>query len=384
LNIPVKPGAVCGNPSVKTFSCPSYGAQLYWQGDGQEAPDAGNGQPAIYTNYDFSISHAFKNGWGIRLTPFEKIGTNLPSDILLNPKLGIFATSNQGYNKTNGVEFNLTTPTKALGFSGFLSATYLNVLSTVPPLTPGENAVASLSTATLALGDLYRAGYVSPLSIRIGGVENMKNGFSISPQLQYDIGYPFSIGNLIAAGFGPGNTCPCANVPQVNFGQAINPIPGVGGIAGAAQSTNFYDPSYPGSSRFPNINATRGVPATPVNGGFLSQQNLMATLTVQYTRKNNTIGIQMQNLFGNAYNGTVPAVNTFYQAVANGVSGPQTGYNTCVAQVGGLRGCVPFLPKDTYAYQNGAYLLTNGNITSGLALAPLVPFNIQVFFQTKI
>jgi hypothetical protein len=93
----------------------------------------------------------------------------------------------------------------------------------------------------------------------------------------------------------------------------------------------------------------------------------------------------MSNLFGNAYNGSVPAINPYYQAVANGVSGPQTGYNTCVAQVGGARGCTSFIPKDTYAYQNGAYLLSNGNFNSAAPqLAPLVPFNVRVFFQTKL
>jgi Carboxypeptidase regulatory-like domain len=385
LNIPAKAGATCGNVSVKVFNCPSYGAQLYWEGDNVEAPDAGNGFPAIYTNYDVSFSHAFKNGWGVRLTPFEKIGSNLPSFIDLNPKIGIFAVSNQGYNKTNGVELNVTTPTHALGFSGFMSLTYQNVLGTTPPLTSGQDTVPTLSTSTLALGDLYRAGYVSPFSIRIGGVDNLKNGFSVSPQLQYNIGYPFSIGNLIAAGFGPGNTCPCANIPQINFGPGQQVIPGIGGLTGSPVATNFFDPAYPGTSFKPNINATRGTPSTPVNGGILSTANLLADLTVQYTKRNNTIGIQMTNLFGNAYNGSVPAINPYYQAVANGVSGPQTGYNTCVAQVGGARGCTAFLPKDTYAYQNGAYLLSNGNFNSASpALAPLVPFNVRVFFQTKL
>jgi Carboxypeptidase regulatory-like domain len=385
LNIPAKPGATCGNASVKTFACPSYAAQLYWEGDNVEAPDAGNGFPAIYSNFDFSISHAFKNGWGLRLTPFEKIGSGLPTFIDLNPKIGIFAVSNQGYNKTSGVELNITTPTHAIGFSGFMSLTYQNVLGTTPPLTSGQDTVPVLSTSTLALGDLYRAGYVSPFSVRIGGVDNLKNGFSISPQLQYNIGYPFSIGNLIAAGFGPGGVCPCSNIPQINFGPGQQVIPGVGGIAGSPAATNFFDPSYPGTSFKPNINATRGTPSTSVNGGILSTQNLLANLTVQYTKRNNTIGIQMSNLFGNAYNGSVPAVNPLYQAVANGVSGPQTGYNSCVAQVGGARGCTTFQPKDTYAYQNGAYLLSNGNFNSGSpAFAPLVPFNVRVFFQTKL
>ncbi|MBV8490062.1 MAG: hypothetical protein JO199_05970, partial [Candidatus Eremiobacteraeota bacterium] len=153
---------------------------------------------------------------------------------------------------------------------------------------------------------------------------------------------------------------------------------------GTSTSTNFYDPAWPGLSMHPNIDATRGTPATAANGGFLSHGNVYGSTTVQWTHANYTVGIQMQNLFGNGYVNSVPAVNPYYQAVANGVAGPQTGYNGCFAQVGYARGCYPQVPRDTYAYTNGAYLLTNGNFTGGPALAPLVPFNVTAFLQVKI
>ena len=50
-----------------------------------------------------SYNHLFPNGWGLRVTPFFKEGSSLPTYYLLNPVLGIFAISTQGFNKTTGV-----------------------------------------------------------------------------------------------------------------------------------------------------------------------------------------------------------------------------------------------------------------------------------------
>ena len=383
LNIPAPAGSMCGVASVKQWACTSYAQALYWAGDAVEAPDAGNGTPAIYTNYDLSYSHLFKNGYAVRVTPFIKDGMDLPTFFLINPTLGIFGVTNQGLNKTAGAELNITTPQRALGFNGFASLTYQNVLSTTPPFTTAETTVPLVPTATLALGDLYRAGYVSPLDLRIGGVYNLKNGFSISPQLEYNIGYPYSVGNMIAAQIAPGVF---ANIPQVNFGPGI--IGGmsslVGNAPGSSVSTNYYDPAYPGTAYNPNIAATRGTSGTAANGGLLSHPNLLADLTLQWKHEGNTIGVQFLNLGGNAYINSVPAINPWYQPVANGVSGPQTGYNTCVAQVQSARGCYPWIPKSSYAFTNGAYLLSNGNFTAGPSIAPLIPFAIQVFYQRAL
>ena len=57
---------------------------------------------------------------------------------------------------------------------------------------------------------------------------------------------------------------------------------------------------------------------------------------------------------------------------------PSVGYGTA-------RGCVAQVPKDTYAFANGAYLLTNGNFTNTPPiLAPLQPTTIQVYFQRQL
>jgi hypothetical protein len=388
LNIPAKPGSTCGWTASAIFPCKTFAQQLYWMGDNEEAPDVNTGLPAVYDNYDLSFNHLFKGGWGMRVTPFFKEGTDLPANYLLNPVLGIFVTSNQGFNKTSGVEFGLTTPQPKLGLSGFFTATYQNVLSTTPPFTTGETTVPLENLATLSLGDLYRAGYVSPFSIRIGGLDNMKNGLTISPQLEYNVGYPYSVGNVIAACVQPTATG-CAkyeNVVQVDFGQGITggQTSLVGDNPGSSVSTNYADPSDPGTSVAPNIAATRGTPATAANGGELSHPNLMADLSVEWKVHESTFGVQVSNLFGNAWVNSVPAINPWYQPVATGVSGPQTGYNSCVSQTGTARGCFPTVPRDSYAFSNGAYLLSNGNFTSGPSFGPIQPFNILLYYQRAI
>jgi hypothetical protein len=381
LAIPAKAGSTCGWAATTVFPCSSYAAQLYWNGDNVEAPDAGLVQPAVYTNYDLSYNHLFKSGYGLRLTPFFKEGLHVPASFLLNPALGIFAIGNQGFNKTTGVELDLTTPQRAIGLSGFIAATYQNVLSTTPPFTFAENAVPLVPLPSLQLGDLYRAGYVSPFDLRIGAVQNFKSGFSIMPVLEFNVGYPYTIGNLIASTVSTGN----ANVPQVDFGAGTTPGESsvIGTTPGAAISTNYYDPAYPGSIFNPSIAATRGINATAANGGYLSHPNLQANVTFQYKWQRNTVGIQLINLFGNAWINTVPAANPYYQPVATGISGPQTGINGCINQTGpGVRGCAPVIPYEDYAFTNGAYLLSNGNFTSPfVTLGPQQPFAVQLYYQ---
>ena len=405
LNIPANPaGPDCGaGPAVPgtgnvhwkvgTPGCTTYAQQLYWTADTNDYPDAGNTLPSIYNNYDLSFSHQFKNGYGVRLTGFRKIGADIPAAINLNAVLGIFSTENLGLNRTTGFELGITSPERPTGLSGFFSATYQNVLSSTPPLSQNETSVPQLTFATLALHDLYRAGYVSPLDLRIGAVDKLKNGWSISPQVTYNIGYPYSTGNSIASALfdNNGNIIGYANIPQSNFNgwtgtSGNSPIQGIGGLGGAAGSTNYYDPAFPGTVLHPNIAATRGTPATSSNGGYLSHANLQADLSIQYTKKNNTVGIQFFNLFGNAFINTVPAINTYYQPVATGVSGVQTPYTTCATQVpvGTVHNCYPTIPRDTYAFTNGAYLYTNGNFNAGPSLAPLIPFSFQVFYQRKL
>ena len=376
LNIPADPALnECGsgknvtkaNPSG-LVPCQNFAEQMYWLYDQNfDAPDLGGALPAVYNNYDFTYQHQFAGGYGLRITPFYKLGTNLPSFALLTglaAGAAVFTVNNEGINRTTGLELGVTTPEHRYGFSGFFSATYQNVIGSTPPLIGGEDALPINGSGSLGLGDTYRAGYVSPLSARIGGTYKTKSGFRFTPTLQYDIGYPFTIGNTIAT-----NCTPFTNAIQVNFGCAVTQIPGFQSQGGTSNSTNYVDPANPGTAAHPNIAWTRGTPGTSSSGGVLWQSNLQANFTTEYETHGTTIGIAVKNLFGNVYNGQVPIVNPYYQPVANGLSGPLTGKNP----YNGVTAAYANVPRDAYAYSNGAYLLL-----------PYQPMTLNLYLQRKI
>jgi hypothetical protein len=388
---PLLPGAPAANQCGTTlnglaglFPCANYLQQFYWSIDrGFDAPDAGGAQPSIYSNYDASLSHQFANGMAFKITPFYKLGVGLPTAQLLETLQGgqqIFSEGSKGFNRTTGVEFNVTAPNRPVGFGGFISASYQNVLQSAPPLSNGEfNGVPQLSAADIGLGNVYRAGYIAPVSVRIGGTYNLKNGFSVTPIIQLDSGFPYNVGDTIASTLPDGSF---ANIPQVNFGAGTPILLGYQNAGGTALNTNYFDPAYSGSQLNPNIAATRGTPTSSHSGGVTWQPNVQLNLTLQYKHKKDTLGVQFVNLFTNGYNGTTPAVNPFYQPVGNGTSGPQTGQNTCTALYGNTRGC-SYIPSNTYAFTNGAYLLTNGNV-GNWQLAPLAPMSVGVFYKRQL
>jgi len=309
------------------FRCTSYAQQVYWSYDqNNDAPDVGNNIPPTQNNYDLGYQHQFKNGWGARLTGYFKRGYNVPAFAIVseqfNPTTGsptqiIFSVNNVGVNKTSGIEAGLTTPDKAVGFSGFLSATYTNAITSTPPLVGGENALPTIPKASLVLGNTYRAGFVSPFVFRVGGTYRTKSGFHINPVIAYDRGFPIGVGNIVATQIGTAYF----NLPQTNL--VTTRYSGYLGITGAANATNYVDPSNPGSRSQPNIAATRGTPETAAAGGVLSRPRLNSNLALEYAHQRNTFGVLAENLFGNV-NGE-PIVNPFYQPVATGVAGPQTG-----------------------------------------------------------
>jgi hypothetical protein len=388
---PLLPGAPVANQCGTTlnglaglFPCQNYLQQYYWSLDrGLDAPDAGGTQPSVYNNYDASFSHQFSGGFALKVTPFFKSGVDLPSFGLLRTLPGgqqIFSGGSQGLNTTTGAELNLTTADHLYGFSGFLSGTYQNVLQSAPPLSSGEfNGVPQLSAATIALHDLYRAGYIAPASVRIGGTYAFKNGFSITPIIQISSGFPYNVGDTLAATLPDGTN---ANIPQVNFGPGTPILLGYQNASGTSLNTNYYDPAYSGSQLAPNIAATRGTPTSNNSGGITWYPNVQLNVTLQYKHGKDTIGAQFVNVGSNGFNGTTPAVNPFYQPVGNGTSGPQTGLNTCTAQYGTARGCAN-LPTNTYAFSNGAYLLTNGNVGTW-QLAPLAPMSVNIYYRRQL
>jgi len=362
------------------FYCQNYAQELYWLYDQfHDAPDVGSIHPAVYLNYDATYQHQFRNGFGLRLTPFYKRASSLPSYALISevvdPSTGqilsqVFNTNNIGVNRTAGAELGITSPDKPVGLSGFLSLTYQNVFNSTPPLIGGEDSLPINASGSLILGDVYRAGYVSPFVARLGMEYKTASGWRINPIFQFDRGYPFNVGTTIASAF-PLNGG-FANIPQVNFGAGVTQIPGYLFVTGPGLATQYADPAFPGNGFDPNIAATRGTPESSSAGGVLSRPEMTADLSIEYTRTRHTVGIFVQNLFGNVYFGSHLQVNPYYQPVATGVAGPQTGQ---VPQANpGFEGGVfsnrgyANVPAD--AYGNGAYILL-----------PNQPTTVQFYYQ---
>ncbi len=169
--------------------------------------------------------------------------------------------------------------------------------------------------------------------------------------------------------------CCFYNIPQVNFGAGVTQIPGYTGATGPGLSTQYCDPVFCGNAFHPNVAATRGTPETSSAGGILSRPELNAELSVELTRGRDTFGILMQNVFGNVYYGSHLLVNPYYQPVATGVAGPQTGQipQANPGYAGGAFVNRGFANVPASAYGNGAYVLL-----------PSQPFNVQVYYQREI
>jgi hypothetical protein len=386
LKIPAKPGSICGSgvTNAPTFPCTNYAQQLFWFGDANnDAPDVGSILPTIYSNYDLTYQHEFKNGWGARLTPFYKNATGVPSFSFLSEDIspttgqllgGVFQTNNLGVNRTSGIEFGLTTPDVSAGVSGFFSATYQNVFDSVPPLTSGENNVPAITSSSLLLGDVYHAGYVPPLQARLGASYKTRSGFRVTPSIEYDRGYPYTQGTLTASGIPVGGFN--ANIPEINFpgGAGITSVPGFNGTQGIAASTHYADPALPGTSLNPIVAATRGTPETSAPGGIFSRPDVHGDLTLEYELRRNKVGVQFFNIVGGPAYGSVPVLNPYYQPVATGVAGSQTNQVPQVLQTafGASRGYAN-VPSAYNAFTNAAYLV------------PLnVPFHVNFYYELSL
>lgn len=307
--------------------CANYGEQLYWdnQFNFQGIP-LQPVKPEVFNNYDFSYSHQFASGLAFKITPFyrlaydatastqtPKIGpngqpiTNANGNVLYNPSV----VTNLGSNRAAGIELNLTKDAPT-GLSGQFTATYINEFSNVIPLSASEDFFPSIPPASLALHNVYRVGFISPFQTTLALSYRTKSGWRINPQFQYNIGYPIGAGQFGAVFV---NGVPY-NLPNTNVTSGINGSP-----RGAVQ---YIDPMNPGSLFAPNIAATRGTPEGAFPGGVLSHPNSTANMTIEYTnRRGNAFGLTVNNVFNALFHG--PELNTRYQPVATGLSGPFTG-----------------------------------------------------------
>jgi hypothetical protein len=334
-----KPAMFCGTSSqflsgiANDQQCKNYAQQLFWEN--QTAILGIPIQPLLpvtYNNYDVSYSHLFPHQVSVKITPFynksfnQEASTAQPlvengkpvTDPFGNPILGPSTSTNLGKSQVSGVEF-LMTKEAAYGLSGSLSLTYQNEFSNVVPTSASEDFFPSIPPASLALGNLYRVGFLSPFVGALAIQERTHTGWRINPVIYYNHGYPLGAG-LLTANYVNGVPF---NLPNTNITNSAQ-------LDGAVGAPQYVDPRNPGSLFNPNIDGTRGNANTSSAGGELSAARFAPVqLTVEYTSPRNprsTFGAVMFNAFNQIY--SEPVLNSRYQPIATGIAGPYSGYTS--------------------------------------------------------
>ncbi len=328
---------VCGVTGDRI--CRDYADELYWEYQDQLGgvplqPD----KPSTFTNVDASYQHDFGKGISMKVAPFYRRGYDVfartQSQRFLNgvpllnaagaPQLNPAIGSNLGINRTTGAELYIT-KTANYGFSGTLSLTYVNEFSNVVPTTSREDFFPTIPPASLALGNVYRVGFLSPLTGTLAVQYKTRSGWRINPIVGFDNGFPYGSGLLTSFTLNGVNI----NVPNTN----VTSPAGLGGTTGAVQ---YVDPVNPGTVFAPHVVATRGTPEKNAAGGVLTAPRInVANLDFEYNRpgSRNTFGLLITNLFNQIYG--EPALNTRYQPLATGISGVKSG-SLAVAQTPSL------------------------------------------------
>lgn len=326
---PLAQGTNCGIAGY-TVPCQNFGEQLYWVNQNADGIPFQPVKPMTSSNWQLTISHLFTKGrlQGVAMSvaPWYRhqydttaqvasplIGANgLP--VVLQGTLqtlpAVFTNGAQEF--ATGVDLNITKE-NPVGLSGQLTATYTNEFSSVIPLSTSEDFYPNIPTASLLAGNLYRVGFVSPLSATLALTYKTKSGWRVNPRYSYNIGYPTGLGTMTAA--------------FVN-GVAVN-VPNTNAVVGSAPNGPSYyvDPLNPGAVTSPNIVASRGFGETSQPGGKLTPQNSYVDVTIEYTHPNSklTYGLNLGNVFNQTFGGAV--FNGRYQPIATGISGPLTGYS---------------------------------------------------------
>jgi len=333
-NVTGKAATYCGVSATAT--CKNYGDQLYWANQSIDGIPVQPVRPSTFNNFDLSYSHQFKHNVGLKVTPFYRRGydgVTLTSSPLTNPDgsvetdansavlYGPRLASNLGVSRTTGVEL-LITKGAALGFSGAFAATYINELTNVPPLSDSEDFFPTIPQASLALGNLYRVGFLTPLQAALAIQYKTKSGWRVNPVVGYQRGYPLGAGKVTQM-FLNGKAY---NVPSTNIS-----LPD-----GSTGATSYVDPQNPGSLLNPNIAATRGFAESASPGGVLSHPTFNVDLGVEYAPPgtHSTLGIFVSNLFNQLYG--IPVLNGRYQPLADGIAGIKTGTSTLPIDFPGL------------------------------------------------
>ncbi len=395
VNVPYPVGAGANaSPSYKGsvgttlqmgHTCANYAQLLIAELD-DYFPEIVNIQPAVLYNNDITYSHLFKNGVAIKIDGFNRQAYHvqeITAPVIFDPttgttSVGSLTSTTNGQNQTTGVSIFATLPDRPYGLTGFVSATYLNELTNTPAV--GDNpygqdfepfAPAVFSAVNNGVPNIYKAGFVSPLTLHVGVSYKTRTGFRINPILNFNDGYPYNAGSTTPYFLGYG---PALNVPNTNVTDGYSP----------ATAPNFVDPANPGSVFAPNISATRGN-KEGYAGSELSPAQATLDMTFEYTppgAPRNTFGIQLLDVFNNAYyNHASPNPN--YYPVSSGTSGPLTGQNPAGAAYPGL---APLISGNTYPY--APYLIAPYAGTAAVGDAENaftnLPFTMRFYYQLKI
>jgi hypothetical protein len=318
------------------FKCPNYATSIVSLYDQFfDAPDLGGFGPPTYNNFDFAYSHQFSKGlvrgWASHTTAYARTGFNVEQNVFLaagppNPITGqtsaaVFTTTANGNERTFGLEEQITTPEipkGRSGFSGYVTADYINEYTNTPPVAGGSN-LPILDQYLLQSNQYFHAGFVPPVTFSTGLTFQTKSGIRITPSLLANLGYAFGVGQS-SYGFINGVLY---NIPETNFGANL-PYSGINGPNNPYNASYYVDPQVPGTTAKPNIAGNRGYNEPAIAGNNRSPAQAYLNLNVEIPlTKNATIGVEAFNLANNVYN--VPQVNTQYQPVGRGVAGPQTG-----------------------------------------------------------
>jgi hypothetical protein len=348
--------------------CANLGQYLYFNND-VYFPEIVAVTPAVFENYDFNYSHQFKNGSAIRIAPFFRQGKNIQiftTPLVYNPATGTYQTGSivgqpDGKQTTTGLDLSYTLPERKYGLNGFINATYVNEFTNTPAAGDnfeGQDFEPVVLPASYSSGDMYRAGFVSPVTANLGLSYTTKGGLRVNPVLHFISGYPYNAGSLtptITSQYG------AINVPNTNLTDQF----------GAAGAPSFVDPANPGSIFKPVVSATRGETESASGGGLLSKPQVFSDLTIEYTPPGSrtTFGIVGQDLFNNEIY-AAPSVNGAYYPVSTGVAAPLTGQSVTGAVFPTYTNVVA---KNTYPY--GAYNVGYNNI---------LPFTLRLYVQYKL
>jgi len=369
------PAKFCINPTSTLLApkynspCADYAQQLYAVYQRRVGIPIQPTLPETFTNYDFSYSHQFQDNIAVKVTPFYRRGYDqvirVATVARFNPSTGKpilnpTVSTNGGTSHTSGVEFQLTKEAD-YGFSGQLSATYLNETSNVIPGSASEDFFPTVPSASLAVGNEYRVGFISPFQATLAVAYKTHGGLRINPTITYNRGYPLGNG-LLTALYVNGKAY---NVPLTDY---------TGPSANGSNYSQFTDPANPGSIFKPNVAATLGTAESSSAGGQLSNARFLTNLTVEFSppRSRSTVGVQVTNLFNQLYAST-PSFNTNLQPVSTGVLGPQTGYQPNYYQPYiGLANGLGNTPAN--AFRSNAYNIYLNN----------TPISFNVYFEQKL